>query len=52
LRQAIDALTEEVNEELEYIELQGAVARAWVFLHLLHDTDALNADAPNRGITP
>jgi outer membrane protein TolC len=35
---AIDALTEEINAQLEDVQLQGSVARAWVFLHLLHDT--------------
>jgi outer membrane protein TolC len=38
LRTAIDALTEEINAQLEDVQLQGAVARAWVFLHLLHDS--------------
>lgn len=38
LRGAIDALNEEIGAELEYVELQGAVARAWVFLHFLHDS--------------
>jgi cobalt-zinc-cadmium efflux system outer membrane protein len=32
-----DALSEEIDDELAYIELQGVVARAWTFLHLLHD---------------
>jgi outer membrane protein TolC len=38
LRTAIDALTEEIEAQLEDVQLQGSVARAWVFLHLLHDT--------------
>ena len=38
LRSAIDALSEEINTQLSYVELQGSVARAWVFLHLLHDS--------------
>jgi outer membrane protein, heavy metal efflux system len=38
LRSVTDALTEEINTQLESIQLQGAVARAWVFLHLLHDS--------------
>jgi outer membrane protein TolC len=38
LRTAVDALTEEINAQLEDVQLQGSVARAWVFLHLLHDT--------------
>jgi outer membrane protein TolC len=37
---AVDALTEEINAELEEVQLQGSVARAWVFLHLLHDPGA------------
>jgi outer membrane protein TolC len=40
LRTAIDALTEEINAQLEDVQLQGSVARAWVFLHLLHDSGA------------
>jgi cobalt-zinc-cadmium efflux system outer membrane protein len=38
LKSAIDALTEEVNAQLEDVQLQGSVTRAWVFLHLLHDS--------------
>jgi outer membrane protein TolC len=38
LHSAVDALTEEINTQLSYVELEGAVARAWVFLHLLHDS--------------
>ena len=38
LRTTIDALTEEINAQLEEVQLQGSVARAWVFLHLLHDS--------------
>ena len=37
LRAAIDALSEEIATQLEYVDLEGAVARAWTFLHLLHD---------------
>lgn len=40
LRSAIDALSEEINTQLEYVELKGGVARAWAFLHLLHDSGA------------
>jgi len=36
LRPAIEALQDEINLQLEYVELEGAVTRAWVFLHLLH----------------
>jgi outer membrane protein TolC len=42
LRTTIEALTDEINTELEYIALKGSVARAWTFLHLLHDS----GDAP------
>ena len=38
LRSAIDALTGEIDTQLSYVQLQGSVARAWVFLHLLHDS--------------
>jgi outer membrane protein TolC len=38
LRMAVEALTEEINAQLEEVQLQGSVARAWVFLHLLHDS--------------
>jgi outer membrane protein TolC len=38
LRGTIDALTEEVDAQLAEVQLRGAIARAWVFLHLLHDT--------------
>ena len=37
LRSALDALTQEIGTELDDVQLQGSVARAWVFLHLLHD---------------
>jgi outer membrane protein, heavy metal efflux system len=40
LRATVDALTEEINAQIEAVQLQGAVARAWVFLHLLHDSGA------------
>jgi cobalt-zinc-cadmium efflux system outer membrane protein len=36
LRPAIEALQDEIDLQLEYVELEGVVARAWVFLHLLH----------------
>ena len=38
LRSAIEALTQEIDTQLNYVQLQGSVARAWVFLHLLHDS--------------
>jgi hypothetical protein len=40
LRTAVEALTEEVDTELQFVELKGAVARAWIFLHFLHDSGA------------
>lgn len=40
LGSAIGALTDEIDLHLEHIEVQGSVARAWVFLHLLHDSGA------------
>src|SRR5882672_2810738 len=40
LRSTIDALTDEINTELEFIALKGSVARAWTFLHFLHDSGA------------
>lgn len=42
LRAVIDALTQDVNTQLEYVQLEGSVARAWAFLHFLHGT----GDAP------
>ena len=40
LRSTSEALTEEIDAQLEYVELQGSVARVWTFLHLLHDSGA------------
>jgi outer membrane protein, heavy metal efflux system len=40
LRAAIDALTGEIDTQLDYVELQGTVSRTWTFLHLLHDSGA------------
>jgi outer membrane protein, heavy metal efflux system len=37
LRVAIDALTQEINTQLEYVQLEGSVASAWAVLHFLHD---------------
>ena len=37
LRGAIDALTQEINTQLDYVQLEGSVANAWAFLHFLHD---------------
>jgi cobalt-zinc-cadmium efflux system outer membrane protein len=36
LRPVIEALQDEIDLQLEYVELEGAVVRAWAFLHLLH----------------
>jgi outer membrane protein, heavy metal efflux system len=38
LRGAIDALTQEINAQLDYVQLEGSVANAWAFLHFLHDS--------------
>jgi len=40
LRLTIDALTQEINAQLEYVQLEGAVANAWAALYLLHDSGA------------
>ena len=40
LRGALEALTQEIETQLDYVQLEGSVARAWVFLHLLHDPGA------------
>jgi cobalt-zinc-cadmium efflux system outer membrane protein len=38
LRGAIDALTQEINAQLDYVQLEGSVASAWTLLHFLHDS--------------
>jgi outer membrane protein TolC len=38
LRSVVDALSQEINTQLDYVQLKGSVAHAWVFLHLLHDS--------------
>jgi outer membrane protein TolC len=38
LRLAIDALTHEINTQLDYVQLEGTVANAWAVLQFLHDT--------------
>jgi outer membrane protein TolC len=38
LRVAIDALTQEINTQLEYVRLEGSVASAWAALHFLHNS--------------
>ena len=40
LRGALDALTEEINVQLEYVQLEGSVANAWAVLYFLHDSQA------------
>ena len=40
LRGAIDALSDEIDTQLEYVELEGAVTSAWAYLHFLHDSGA------------
>ncbi len=37
LRGAIDALSEVIDTQLDIVVLEGNVARAWAFLHFLHD---------------
>jgi outer membrane protein, heavy metal efflux system len=41
LRLAIDALTQEINTQLKYVQLKGSVASAWADLHFLHDSGTL-----------
>ena len=38
LRLTTDALTQEINTQLEYVQLEGAVASAWAALYFLHDS--------------
>jgi outer membrane protein TolC len=40
LSAVIGATAEEVDLQIERIALEGEVSRAWVFLHLLHSTEA------------
>jgi cobalt-zinc-cadmium efflux system outer membrane protein len=42
-----EAFAEEIEEQLAYVQLQGEVARAWVFLHLLHDSAVTTALVSN-----
>lgn len=37
IRAVIDAFSEQIDVQIEYVQLEGAVARAWTFLHFLHD---------------
>jgi outer membrane protein TolC len=36
LRAVLEALRDEVELQRQYVDLEGEVTRAWVFLHLLH----------------
>jgi len=36
LRTVLDAFRDEVDQQRQYVDLEGEVTRAWVFLHLLH----------------
>jgi outer membrane protein TolC len=36
LRPVIEALQDEIDVQIEYVEIEGKVVRAWTFLHLLH----------------
>jgi outer membrane protein TolC len=38
LRSTIEALGDEIDRQIEEVQLEGSVARAWVFLHLVHDS--------------
>ena len=38
LRGAVDALTQEIDTQLAYVQLEGQVARAWTYLRFLHDS--------------
>jgi cobalt-zinc-cadmium efflux system outer membrane protein len=38
LQSVFQALSDAIDQELTYVELQGVVARAWTFLQLLHDS--------------
>jgi hypothetical protein len=40
LSAVIDANADETELQLERIALEGEISRAWVFLHLLHSTEA------------
>ena len=40
MRPELEALSDEADLQLEYIELEGEVTRAWAFLHLLHSAGA------------
>lgn len=41
LRSAVDALTQEIDTQLVYVQLEGSVARAWAHLHWLHGVGSL-----------
>jgi cobalt-zinc-cadmium efflux system outer membrane protein len=40
IRSVLESLSDEVDLQLEYVELEADVTRAWAFLHLLHTTGA------------
>lgn len=40
LAAVIGATAQEIDLQIEHIALEGEVSRAWVFLHLLHSTEA------------
>jgi outer membrane protein TolC len=43
----IDAVSEEINDQLAFVALQGAVARDWTLLHLLHDSATASSSESN-----
>jgi hypothetical protein len=40
---SFEAFAEEIDEQLDYVRLQGEVARARAFLHLLHESTSTTA---------
>jgi hypothetical protein len=40
IRAELEALSDEADLQIEYLELEGEVTRAWAFLHLLHSPGA------------
>jgi outer membrane protein TolC len=40
LRTVLEAFRDEVDQQRHYVDLEGEVTRAWVFLHLLHSGGA------------
>ena len=39
LASVVDALSRDIDTQLAYVQLEGAVARTWTFLHFLHDAE-------------